>query len=76
MLSFPGLFRGLLDVRAKSVNEQVKCAAARAIATTIAEDELHDDYIIPSIFDKKVVSAVAYAVADAARKTGVALQGG
>jgi malate dehydrogenase (oxaloacetate-decarboxylating) len=76
MLSFPGLFRGLLDVRANSVNEQVKFAAARAIATTIAEDELHDDYIIPSIFDKKVVSAVAYAVAEAARKTGVALQGG
>ena len=72
MLSFPGIFRGLLDVRAHGVNEQIKFAAANAIAYTIDDDELHEDYIIPSIFDKKVVSAVAHAVADAARKTGLA----
>jgi malate dehydrogenase (oxaloacetate-decarboxylating) len=72
MLCFPGLFRGLLDVRATSVNEAVKLAAARAIANTVADGELHEDYIIPSIFDKKVVGAVADAVAEAARKTGLA----
>jgi malate dehydrogenase (oxaloacetate-decarboxylating) len=72
MLSFPGIFRGLLDVRAHGVNEQIKFAAAKAIAYTIDDDELHEDYIIPSIFDRKVVSAVAHAVAEAARKTGLA----
>jgi malate dehydrogenase (oxaloacetate-decarboxylating) len=72
MLSFPGIFRGLLDVRAHGVNEQIKFAAAKAIAYTINDDELHEDYIIPSIFDRKVVSAVAHEVADAARKTGLA----
>jgi len=73
MLSFPGIFRGLLDVRAHGVNEKIKFAAAQAIAHTIKDDELHEDYIIPSIFDRKVVSAVAHAVADTARKTGLAL---
>jgi malate dehydrogenase (oxaloacetate-decarboxylating) len=72
MLGFPGIFRGLLDVRAKGVNEEVKSAAARAIAFTVKDDELHEDYIIPSIFDKSVVSAVARAVSDAARRTGLA----
>ncbi|MDA8434194.1 MAG: NAD-dependent malic enzyme, partial [Nitrospiraceae bacterium] len=72
MLGFPGIFRGLLDVRARGVNEEVKFAAAKAIAYTVKDDELHEDYIIPSIFDKSVVSAVAHAVADAARKTGLA----
>jgi malate dehydrogenase (oxaloacetate-decarboxylating) len=72
MLSFPGIFRGLLDVRARGVNEKIKFAAAQAIAYTIKDDELHEDYIIPSIFDRKVVSAVAHAVAAAARKTGLA----
>jgi malate dehydrogenase (oxaloacetate-decarboxylating) len=72
MLGFPGIFRGLLDVRAKGVNEEVKFAAAKAIAYTVKDDELHEDYIIPSIFDKSVVSAVAHAVADMARKTGLA----
>jgi malate dehydrogenase (oxaloacetate-decarboxylating) len=72
MLGFPGIFRGLLDVRAKGVNEAVKLAAARAIAHTVEEGELHEDYIIPSIFDRKVVSSVAAAVAEAARKTGLA----
>lgn len=72
MLGFPGIFRGLLDVRATGVNEEVKFAAARAIAYTVKEDELHEDYIIPSIFDKRVVSAVAHSVAEVARKTGLA----
>lgn len=72
MLGFPGIFRGLLDVRATGVNEEVKFAAARAIAHTVKEDELHEDYIIPSIFDKRVVSAVAHSVAEVARKTGLA----
>jgi malate dehydrogenase (oxaloacetate-decarboxylating) len=73
MLSFPGIFRGLLDVRAKGVNEEVKFAAARAIANVIKDSELNEDYIIPSAFDRGVVPAVASAVADAARKTGLAL---
>lgn len=72
MLSYPGIFRGLLDVRARGVNEEIKFAAAKAIAYTVKDDELHEDYIIPSIFDRKVISAVAHAVADSARKTGLA----
>jgi malate dehydrogenase (oxaloacetate-decarboxylating) len=72
MLSFPGVFRGLLDVRAKGVNEEVKFAAARAIAHCVKDDELHEDYIVPSIFDRKVVSSVSRGVEDAAKKTGLA----
>lgn len=72
MLGFPGIFRGLLDVRARGVNEEVKFAAARAIAHTVKDDELHEDYIIPSAFDRKVAANVAHAVAEAARKTGLA----
>ncbi len=72
MLAFPGIFRGLLDVRARGVNEQVKFAAAEAIADTIKPDELHVDYIVPSIFDKRVVASVAHAVSVMARKTGLA----
>jgi malate dehydrogenase (oxaloacetate-decarboxylating) len=72
MLSFPGIFRGLLDVRAKGVNEEIKFAAAEAIAQIIKDDELHEDYIIPSGFDRKVVSSVAHAVAETAKKTGLA----
>ncbi len=72
VLGFPGIFRGLLDVKAKGVNEAVKFAAAEAIAHVITDDELHEDYIIPSIFDRKVGSSVAHAVAEAARKTGLA----
>jgi malate dehydrogenase (oxaloacetate-decarboxylating) len=71
MLGFPGIFRGLLDVRARGVNEAVKLAAAKAIAHTVATQELHEDYIIPSIFDRTVVSSVSAAVAEAARKTGL-----
>lgn len=72
MLGFPGIFRGLLDVRATGVNEAVKLAAAKAIAHTVGEEELHEDYIIPSIFDRKVAASVAAAVAETARKTGLA----
>jgi malate dehydrogenase (oxaloacetate-decarboxylating) len=72
MLCFPGLFRGLLDVKATGVNEAVKLAAARAIAYTVEEEELHEDYIIPSIFDRQVAGTVAHAVSEAARKTGLA----
>ena len=72
MLCFPGLFRGLLDSRARTVNEEIKLAAAKAIASMVDEKELSEDYIVPSIFDRKVVSAVASAVSEAAVKTGVA----
>ncbi len=72
MLSFPGIFRGLLDVRAKGINDEVKFEAAKAIAYSVKENELHEDYIIPSIFDKKVTSSVAHAVAKTARKVGLA----
>ena len=71
MLSYPGIFRGLLDVHAKGVNEQVKLAAAEAIAHMVKADELHEDYVIPSPFEKRVVHAVAHAVAEAARKSGL-----
>ena len=72
MLGYPGIFRGLLDVKAKGVNEEVKFAAAKAIAYSIKDDELHEDYIIPGAMDKKVASLVAHEVAEAARKTGLA----
>ena len=72
MLSFPGIFKGLLDVRASSVNEEVKFAAARAIAYTIKDEELAEDYIVPSIFDRKVITSVARAVSEVARSTGIA----
>jgi malate dehydrogenase (oxaloacetate-decarboxylating) len=71
MLSFPGIFRGLLDVRARGVNEDVKFAAAGAIAHCLKDDELHEDYIVPSIFDRKVVASVSHAVAETAKKTGL-----
>jgi malate dehydrogenase (oxaloacetate-decarboxylating) len=72
VLAFPGVFRGALDVRARSINEEMKLAAARAIAGVIADDELHAEYIIPSVFNRRVVEAIAEAVADAAIATGVA----
>jgi malate dehydrogenase (oxaloacetate-decarboxylating) len=74
MLSFPGIFRGLLDVRATGVNEAVKLAAAKAIAHAVTDGHLNEDYIIPSIFDRKVVATVAAAVSESARKTGLAAQ--
>ncbi|HIZ84170.1 MAG TPA: NAD-dependent malic enzyme [Firmicutes bacterium] len=72
VLAFPGIFRGALDVRASDINDEMKIAAAEAIASVIPENELKPDYIIPDAFDKKVCAAVAAAVAEAARKTGVA----
>lgn len=71
VLAFPGIFRGALDVRAKDINDEMKVAAAYAIASLVDEDKLSPDYIIPNAFDKRVSKAVAEAVAEAARKTGV-----
>ena len=72
VLAFPGIFRGALDVRATKINEEMKLAAAKAIAYIIKDDELKPDYIVPSAFDKRVVKEVSKAVADAAIKTNVA----
>ncbi len=72
VLAFPGIFRGALDVRAKDINDEMKVAAAYAIAGLVEEEKLNADYIIPNPFDKRVAEAVADAVAEAARKTGVA----
>ena len=72
VLAFPGIFRGTFDVRASDINEEMKMAAANAIASLISDDELTADYIIPKAFDKRVGAAVAAAVAEAARRTGVA----
>lgn len=72
VLAFPGIFRGALDVRASDINNEMKIAAARAIASIITDEELSEDYIIPNSLDSRVVEAVAAAVAQAARDTGVA----
>ena len=72
VLAFPGVFRGALDVRASAINEEMKLAAARAIAGVVPDDELHAEYIIPSVFNREVVNAVAPAVARAAEASGVA----
>ena len=72
VLAFPGIFRGAFDVRAKDINDEMKMAAAEALANLISEDELSEDYIIPAAFDPRVGKAVAEAVAEAARKSGVA----
>ena len=72
VLAFPGIFRGTFDVRASDINEEMKVAAAEALANLISDDELNADYIIPAAFDERVGPAVAKAVAEAARKTGVA----
>ena len=72
VLAFPGIFRGALDVRAKDINDEMKVAAAYAIANLIDEKELNADYIIPNPFDKRVAKAVSEAVAKAAKDTGVA----
>ncbi|WP_099205967.1 NAD(P)-dependent malic enzyme [Scatolibacter rhodanostii] len=71
VLAFPGIFRGALDVRAKEINEEMKLAAAKAIAGIIGDDELNENNIIPSALDKRVAAEVAKAVAEAAVKTGV-----
>ena len=72
VLAFPGIFRGAFDVRASDINEEMKVAAAHALAELISESELSEDYIIPKAFDHRVGPAVAKAVAEAARRTGVA----
>ena len=72
VLAFPGIFRGVFDCRASDINEEMKIAAAHALAELISDDELSPDYIIPKAFDPRVGSAVAKAVAEAARKSGVA----
>ncbi len=72
VLAFPGIFRGALDVRARDINDAMKIAAAKAIAGFVTDDKLSADYIIPSALDKSVAQAVAKAVAQAARDTGVA----
>ena len=72
VLAFPGVFRGTFDVRASDINEEMKMAAAHALAELISDDELSADYIIPKAFDPRVGPAVAKAVADAARRSGVA----
>ena len=72
VLAFPGIFRGTFDVRASDINEEMKMAAAEALAGLICDEELNEDYIIPAAFDPRVGPAVAKAVAEAARRTGVA----
>ena len=72
VLAFPGVFRGAFDVRASDINEEMKLAAAMALADLISDDERCEDYIIPRPFDPRVAPAVAKAVAEAARRTGVA----
>jgi malate dehydrogenase (oxaloacetate-decarboxylating) len=75
VLCFPGVFRGALDVRAPTITEAMKMAAAHAIAATVEESELREDYIIPSVFNRDVAPAVAQAVADEARSDGTARAG-
>lgn len=72
VLAFPGIFRGAFDVRAKEINDEMKLAASEALANLITDEELSPEYIIPKAFDKRVGPAVAKAVAEAARRTGVA----
>ena len=72
VLAFPGVFRGAFDVRASDINEEMKIAAAEALAGLIPEEELSEENIIPKAFDPRVAPAVAKAVAEAARRTGVA----
>ena len=72
VLCFPGLFRGVLDVRASDINDEMKLAAATAISSIVTDNELCGDYIIPSVFDRRVSEAVSKAVSTAARESGVA----
>lgn len=71
VLVFPGIFRGALDVRAKSITESMKVAAAKAIASIVADDELNEEYIIPGAFDERVAKVVAKAVSDEAIRLGI-----
>jgi malate dehydrogenase (oxaloacetate-decarboxylating) len=72
VLCFPGFFRGLLDARARAVNDEMKLAAARALAACVSRSELGEEYIIPSVFNRGVAPAVAEAVARAAHETAAA----
>ena len=72
VLAFPGIFRGALDTRASEINEQMKIAASNALASLVSDDELCDTYILPKAFDGRVAPAVAKAVAEAAKASGVA----
>lgn len=72
MLAFPGIFRGAFDVRASDINEEMKMAAAMAIASLIPDEELNENYIIPEALDPRVGAAVAKAAAEAAITSGVA----
>jgi malate dehydrogenase (oxaloacetate-decarboxylating) len=72
VLAFPGIFRGALDARASDINDEMKIAAAQALASLISDEELNPDYVIPKAFDNRVGKTVAAAVAEAARKSGVA----
>ena len=72
VLAFPGIFRGALDVRASDINDEMKIAAANAIASLVSDEELNAEYILPDAFDPRVGKAVAAAVAQAARDSGVA----
>jgi malate dehydrogenase (oxaloacetate-decarboxylating) len=72
VLAFPGIFRGALDVRASTINEEMKLAAAEAIAAVVKPDELSPEYVIPSVFNRDVAPSVAAAVAAAAEESGAA----
>jgi len=72
VLAFPGIFRGALDVMAKEINEEMKIAAAYAIASMVKEEELNEDNVIPNVLDKSVAANVTEAVKKAARESGVA----
>ena len=72
VLAFPGIFRGALDVRASDINEEMKIAAAMALANLVSDEELNPEFIIPAAFDPRVCEHVSKAVAEAARKSGVA----
>jgi malate dehydrogenase (oxaloacetate-decarboxylating) len=76
VLAFPGIFRGALDVRAPKITEEMKLAAAAAIAAIIPDGEVREDYIVPSVFNRDVAPAVAEAVASVARDTGAATEAG
>jgi malate dehydrogenase (oxaloacetate-decarboxylating) len=71
-LCFPGMFRGALDARARLINDEMKIAAAHAIADLIPDEQRHEEYIIPSVFHPELTSSVAAAVAAAARRSGAA----
>ncbi len=76
VLAFPGVFRGALDMRARAITEEMKVAAAHGIASVIADDELTEDYIIPSVFNRDVAVEVAKAVSEEAQRTGGAQASG